>query len=260
MSDVNTPLSDLEEMRAFLTQLVDTCHQNTYLDREDPLGGYAYLRGRGVTEDQINTFKIGVGSRDKVWPPYELKGRKNASKFNEQFKGNMEGQLVFPVYNTRGTLRGIETRRWYDTMYRKYTQYFLTDWKIDAVFLGLPQALPHIWETQTVYLVEGMFDFFVVQRVFPNTLCTLTARVGFEQQRFLQRWARNVVYMFDSDTKGREATEKAMARVNVDSNTGYYAHSLKVPAKDPSEYYQKVGYARFKRELESKASKLNLFL
>tara|TARA_B100000745_G_scaffold300393_1_gene254186 strand:+ start:2681 stop:3463 length:783 start_codon:yes stop_codon:yes gene_type:complete len=260
MPETDTPLTkDLTQMRAFLGTLVDQCHQRVWEGQDDYLSGYAYLRSRGVTDAQIDLFKIGVGPSEKVWPPYDIKDGVNSTKFREQFKGTLEGQLVFPVYNTRGTLRGIETRRWYDTKYRKYTQYFLSDWKLDAVFLGLPQALPSIWESETVYLVEGMFDFFVVQRVFPNTLCTLTARVSWEQQRFLKRWCRNIVFLFDSDQKGREAAQKARERYNTDDSE-LLAHQIMVPAKDPSEYYKQAGFERFARYLRQQSRSLNLYL
>ena len=172
----------------------------------------------------------------------------------------MEGQLTFPIYNQVGKLRGVETRMWEETEKRKYSQYWLSSWKEDAAFLGMPAAIPSIWETGTVFLVEGVFDFFAVQRVFPNTLCPLAAKLMWTQQKFLQRWCRNVVFMFDTDAKGREFTGKALDRYNVADSEGFMAHRLIYPAKDPSELYQKWGFPRFDRYLKQQADRLNLYL
>jgi len=128
------------------------------------------------------------------------------------------------------------------------------------VFLGLPQALEAIWATRAVFLVEGVFDFFVVQRVFPNTLCPLAARIMWTQHRFLERWCRYVVFMFDTDEKGRNFTEGAIERYNVSTRDGFMVHRMAYPAKDPSALYDQWGYPRFERFLQDQASKLNLYL
>jgi len=228
-------------------------------DPDDPFGGYAYLRGRGVTEEQIKLFQIGIGPRE-VWTPKELRDTVDGKMFNRQFRGTMDGQIVFPVWNATGKLRGIETRLWEETATRKYTQYWRAAWKEDAVFLGMPGALESIWETGTVYIVEGMFDFFPVQRVFPNTLCTLTAKVMYSQYRFLQRYCRHVVFMFDMDEKGRTTTDEALERYNVGGRDGFLAHRLTYPAKDPGELYEKWGISRFERYLNRQSDGFNLYL
>lgn len=246
-------------MEQALAKIVEASKARMDFGDEDLFGGYAYLRGRGVTDSQICEFGIGIGP-DVVWAPKKLRETPDGKKFNRQFKGSMEGQLTFPIYNPMGKLRGVETRLWEETKTRKYSQYWLSSWKEDAVFLGLPNALPAIWETGTVFLVEGVFDFFVVQRVFPNTICPLAARVMRTQHRFLLRWCRHVVFMFDSDEKGREFMDEALDRYNRSVSEGFVAHSLKYPAKDPGQLYQNWGFDRFERFLKRQADRLNLYL
>ena len=248
-------------MEKFLTELVERSHQALLSDDpDDPFGGYAYLRGRGVTDEQIALFKLGIGPRGKMWAPLELKDTVDGKMFNRQFRGSMEGQITIPIWNPSGKLRGVETRLWEETEDRKYTQYWLEAWREDAVFLGIPAALEAIWETRTVYLVEGMFDFFPVQRVFPNTLCTLTAKVMWSQSRFLQRFCRHVVFLYDMDSKGQEAAAAAMDRANIAGHDGYLAHRLMYPAKDPGELYERWGFSRFERYLRDRSDRLNLYL
>lgn len=247
-------------MDTFITQIKDQCHRNLMdSDRDDPFGGYSYLRGRGVTEEQMLTFQLGIG-RANTWSPKSLRNTPNGKMFNRQFRGTLEGQIVIPIWNASGKLRGLETRLWEETESRKYTQYWLDTWTEDAVFLGLPDALEAIWETGVVYLVEGMFDFFPVQRVFPNTLCTLTAKVMFSQYRFLQRYCKHVVFVYDRDTKGRDVMQDAMDRYNVRGRDGFTAHTLTYPAKDPGQLYENLGIKKFERLLKRKSESFNLYL
>lgn len=243
-------------MYDILHGLVRDCHAQLDTSDEDPFGGNAYLRGRGVTKDQIKEFRVGLGI-----PQVRVREvDEDAKKFNRQFRGKLAGQLTFPIYNSLGVLRGMETRLWEETETRKYTQFWLSTWKEDAVFLGLPQALPHIWETRVVYLAEGVFDFFPLQRVFPNTLCPLRATVMATQHRFLRRHCRHVVFCYDRDKKGREVQEEMQERYNVEDSGGFDVHQLAYPAKDPSELYQKWGFPKFERYLRAQSERLTLYL
>lgn len=237
-----------------LAALINRAHEAVDFEDDDPFGGYAYLRGRGVTDSQIRDFKIGLGPRHALLSNDTEDGR----RFNRQYDGDMSGNIVIPIYNTNGTLRGLETRRWEE---RKYSQYYLKGWDEDAVFLGLPNALPSIWETGTVFMVEGAFDFFPVQRVFPNTLCPLTARTTATQNRFLRRYVRNLVLLFDRDKKGLSYQERAVNQNNiVGSDFGFLVHRLSYPAKDPGALYEAWGPAKFRDYLQRKAASMNLYL
>jgi DNA primase len=241
-------------MEKFLQDLVDHAHSLVDFDDDDPLGGYAYLRGRGVSDDQIRTFKLGFGPKSIKAPEDTEDGR----RFNRQYRGSMAGSVVMPLYNPSGTLRGFETRMWEE---RKYSHFMIEGWKEDAVFLGTPQVLDVVWQTQTVFLVEGMFDFFPVQRVFPNTLSPLTAKLTHAQLRFLRRWAKNVVFLFDRDTKGMNYSNKLIDQYNVTGDEGwFYVHRMNYPAKDPGQLYELMGVSRFEAHLRRQADGMNLHL
>lgn len=244
-------------MITYLSNLIEKSHQNLLEDMDSTFfSGYAYLRGRGVTDEQIHFYKLGLGLNIVKCNIKSSEG----VKFNKQFYGTMKGQVIIPLYNSLGKLRGIETRYIESTHTRKYTQYFLSNWKEDAVFLGLPYSLKNIWDTQTVYLVEGMFDFFPVQRVFPNTLCTLSARVMYTQYRFLCRYCKHVVFLFDRDDKGISVVDDQLDRYNIDQSKGYHVHRISFPTKDIGEFYEKRGYEYFRSYLIQQSSRLNLYL
>jgi DNA primase len=239
-------------MRAYLTDIIQACHESVDIDDEDPCSGYAYMRGRGITDEQIQSFRLGVGI-SKL--PRLSDTSEDAERFKRQFRDTLSGQIIIPLYAPDGTLMGLETRLYDDSSTRRYTQYYLSEWVQDPVFLGTPQALPSIWESKTAILTEGVFDLFVVQRVAPNVICPLTARVSPIQNRFLTRWCDKVVFMFDSDMKGRSYTQSMMDK-NIQGADGYDVYTLKYPAKDPSALYQKVGYHKFSQMIQSKLSEI----
>ena len=80
-------------MEQELRDLVECAHALIDYEDDDPLGGYAYLRGRGVTVDQIKMFKIGIGSPSVKMPDNTDDG----SRFNRQYRGSMSGNIVFPI-------------------------------------------------------------------------------------------------------------------------------------------------------------------
>lgn len=218
------------------------------------MGGYSYLRSRGVTDEQIKLFRVGLGPKTARLPEESETGK----RFNRQYRGTLEGRVIIPLYNCSGALRGILTRAWEERM---FSTFYLDGWEEDAVLFGMPQNLQAIWETKTVFLVEGSFDFFPVQRVFPNTLSPLTAKLSQNQLRFLRRWAKNVVFLFDRDKKGMEYASKAVERFNVvGGEEGFMVHRLPYPAKDPGALYEMWGATKFAAHLRRQADGMNLYL
>jgi DNA primase len=75
----------------------------------------------------------------------------------------------------------------------------------ESVYFGLGQAIPKMWETETVFMVEGAFDVFPVQRVFENTFAALTLGTSEALARLVRRFVRQVWLVYDNDRDGRQA-------------------------------------------------------
>jgi DNA primase len=80
--------------------------------------------------------------------------------------------------------------------------------KDEAVLFGLAQAIPHIWRTRSVFLVEGAFDLFPIQRHVPQVVATLTARVVDALVRVLRRLVRRIWLGYDMDETGRRGSDR----------------------------------------------------
>src|SRR5690606_5361640 len=125
--------------------------------------------------------------------------------FYDWGKGKKDG-FIFPLTSSLGDVRGVQFR-YVDRERKGYTDYIENVGRYEFVTFGLSQALPHIWETGEVWIVEGVFDLFPVQRVFPNVFPSLTARVTETSVRFLRRLVKRVYLLYDMDGPGRKACE-----------------------------------------------------
>jgi DNA primase len=81
--------------------------------------------------------------------------------------------------------------------------------KFHGMFVGLQEALPHIYRENLAFVVEGPFDWGALFRVLPNTVSTLTADLNEQQHYLLRMFCNRIVTVFDSDEAGRRAARKA---------------------------------------------------
>lgn len=156
------------------------------------------LYGRGVTDEQISLFQIGYINR-------RLPALDGAEAFLDWCHrgAKLDDMFVLPLTTMTGAIRGFQFRHVERGM-KGYTDFFLT--QDEPVLFGLAQAMPHIWRTESAFLVEGAFDLFPLQRHFPAIFPTMTAKVTEPVVRMLRRLVRRVWLGYDMDAKGRKAS------------------------------------------------------
>lgn len=207
------------------------------------------LAARGCSEQQVALYGLGYLNRELPeadYPPAFLEWSANGTKLADV--------LVLPLTNTIGTVRGVQFR--YVSRERAGYMDFI-DGKDEAVLFGLAQAMPHIWETRSVYLVEGAFDLFPVQRVVPGVVATLTARVTDPLLRVLRRLVGRIWVGYDADDTGRRVT----ARFVKSHGREFDVRDIRYPrvpmvgttklTKDPGDIWETWGDARFQEYLRS---------
>ena len=207
------------------------------------------LWGRGVDDEQMAIYQIGHLNRSLPQLPKEaegfLKWVNEADRLNDVY--------VLPLTNALGEILGIQLRH-VDQAKKGYREFVLS--REEPVFFGLGQAAPYIWQTRRVFLVEGAFDVFPVQRVIPQTFATLTARVTDQLVRFLRRLVRHICLGYDMDQKGREASRAFAKAYEKDFQIQIvtYPQAKQVDgkiAKDPAEIWEAWGDPRLQEFLLS---------
>ena len=151
---------------------------------------------RGVTDSQASLYQVGYlnGLPDLDCPPDFLKWSQDGAKLRDV--------LVFPVTNVLGDVRGVQVRG-VDRSGQGYTDYIPS--LVEPAMFGLGQAAKALWATGQVWLVEGVYDLFPIQRHFEPTVATLTARVTKSTVRLLARLVNRIWLGYDMDAAGRQA-------------------------------------------------------
>lgn len=198
---------------------------------------------RGVSDEQIDLFQLGYVNRTLP--------RGAPQEFAEwAWKGQrLDDSFVLPLTNVLGQVKGLQFRH-----VAKETRGYLTYYheRDESVYFGLGQAIPTIWETETAFVVEGGFDVFPLQRVFPNTFAALTLGTSESLARLIRRFAKQVWLAYDNDKDGRRAALEfqqlyrdehldpriiTWPRVRVGTNKY---------TKDPNELWEVWGDSRFR--------------
>ena len=152
------------------------------------------LGARGVSDEQIDLYRIGY--IDRILPVGLPEGFVTWARGGDK----LDDVFVLPLTNSLGEVRGFQFRH-VDRDRTGYQDYFLD--RNEAVLFGLGQAVPHMWRTRSVYLVEGAFDLFPVQRAYPGVFATLTSQVNPQTARLLKRLVQKVWMGYDMDGPGR---------------------------------------------------------
>ena len=120
-------------------------------------------------------------------------------------------RLMFPIVDVTGRVVGFGGR----TLGEKEAKYMnspttvLFD-KSNSLY-GLDKARHQIVSTGTAVVVEGYTDVIMAhQFVFGNVVATLGTSFTIGHARVLRRYAKRIVLIFDSDTAGMEAANRAL--------------------------------------------------
>ena len=197
------------------------------------------LHSRGVSDEQIELFKIGY--LDRKLP--NLPGADDFLRWAHQGQ-RLDDVFVLPLTTVLGVVQGFQFRH-VDRARKGYLDYI--PYKEEPVLFGLGQAAPHIWAKEEVWLVEGAFDLFPLQRHVPYIAATLTARVPESLIPSLRRLVRRVWVGYDADAAGQSAMRQFSREFgrDFDVRSVYYpkvhATGTTRPIKDPGELWEAWG-------------------
>lgn len=153
---------------------------------------------RGVSDAQIQSFKLGyIGDTlpdlDSSFDGWASKGPP------------LKDVFVFPLTDLLGEIRGLQFRS-VDRLIKGYRTFYAN--KCEPICFGLGQASVYLFDKRSIFVVEGVFDFFPVQRAIPWVVATLTARVSRGMVRLLKRLVEDIWFGYDLDATGKEAYER----------------------------------------------------
>jgi DNA primase len=218
----------------------------------------AYLASRGVAEEQVRAFRLGVAAPgwDDLKPRLTEKGigegavaragllvEKDDGRSYDRFRG----RLMFPIAGLDGQVIGFGARAMGEEKGAKYLNTPETPlYKKSRVLYGIDQAREAIRRTRTAVLVEGYFDVIGLHQAgVKNAVAVCGTALTPEHVELLKRCdCREVTVLFDGDLAGLAAPGKAAAALFPSGLAGKVALLPAGDAKlDPDDYARAHGQA-----------------
>lgn len=224
----------------------------------------AYLAKRGIDTHLQEKFMLGFAPNawqhlteallKKGISPEQIEasglaGKNQRGRLYERFRD----RLMFPIADPRGRIVGFGGRLLEDKA--EEAKYLNTPETVlfnkRHLLYGLNLAVEEIKKTKSVFVVEGYMDLIALHKagIF-HAVASLGTAFTPQQARLLQRLAEEVVFAYDSDAAGQNATLRALQIV---SDQGMRVRILDLPdGKDPDEYIRVHGVDAFLK-LEKKS-------
>ena len=234
-----------------------------------PVGKAAleYALGRGMPKATLTTFGIGYAPdswdamvkamRAKGYTDQELKdsGLVTVSQKNGNLFDRFRDRLMFPIIDVRGNVIGFGGRIMKkDDKAAKYlnspeTLIFNKRKNLFALNLAKKSKLGYL------ILVEGYMDAIALHQYgFDCAVASLGTALTEDGAALLSRYTDQVVLIYDGDTAGQRATQRA---IPILEKAGLQVKVLQMrDAKDPDEFLKKFGADRFKLLLEESSNRV----
>lgn len=232
---------------------------------------WAYAKNkRGLSQETLEKFKIGYAP----FRSEELIGQLEKLGYTEEellssgiFSKSMEGKLfskffnrlIFPIENVKNQIVGFGGRNLgngepkylnspeTDIFHKKYNLY------------GLNVARDEIRKKNQVLVMEGYMDVISVwQKGVGNAVASLGTAFTEEQGRLLERYANELVLVYDNDNAGRAAALRALEILRPLKLAVKVAEYQE--AKDPDEYIVKKGLNAFLERIRNAKSSFRYLL
>jgi DNA primase len=191
-----------------------------------------YLTGRGLTEANIKTFRIGYAPDDfnsmrevmrKQFSEDALRASGLFSSKEQSDTGQPTGQLyarfrkriTFPIANEQGkviafTARALDSDEKSGPKYLNSPETML--YSKGHILFNLDKAKAAMRELNFAILVEGQMDCISIYTGGVHNVIATSGTAFTEMQvRLLARFTHNIVVNFDPDTAGAAAAEKSIA-------------------------------------------------
>ncbi len=229
-----------------------------------------YLKNRGISEDIIKEFNIGLAlSFDKsVTKLLIKKGYKEntlvdigiSNKTDYGYQDLFLNRVMFPLWNIEGKIVGYSGRIYNTTDSAKYINTKETViFKKGLNLYNYHRAKNEVRLANQVIIMEGFMDVIRAYSVgIKNVIATMGTALTKEQASLIKKLSNNVILCFDGDAAGNKATSACgneLIKIGINPKVVRLESNL-----DPDEYIIKYGVKKFKDKLNNCISFLDFRL
>jgi DNA primase len=206
-----------------LLRIHDIVQQYFYNNIKISPQAVAYFKTRGLTPEIVKEFHLGFAlegwtslidfSKTKNIPESALVSCGLAiKKDNGRCYDRFRNRIIFPLADLSGRVIGFAGRGMDDATMPKYLNSPETIlYKKKSFLYGLGRARPFIKESGMVMVVEGYMDYLsLYQAGIKNVVASSGTALTPEHGQLIARFTKNILLLFDGDTAGQSAIEKAI--------------------------------------------------
>ncbi len=210
-----------------------------------------YLANRGLTADLIELFHIGFAPDSWDFISAELKKKNYSfkqlselglfkSKDGQSYYDVFRNRIIFPILSPTGDVLGFGGRVLDDSKPKYLNSPETSVFKKSKTFYGLYETAKEIRAQDYAIVVEGYTDLIALYKFgFKNVVATLGTALTEEHAHLIKRYTKNVIVLFDGDSAGINASEKAMRHLLKE---GLLVKGIYLPENDdPDSFLQKHG-------------------
>jgi DNA primase len=215
-----------------------------------------YLKKRGLTEETIQTLKIGYALnswtalldffRAKNVPVslLEKSGLILPGSRTGEYRDRFRGRVIFPIFSLTGRTVGFGGRTVIDAEPKYLNSPETPLYSKGKLLYGLNFSKDAIRDAGTVILVEGYTDFSALyQAGIRNVVASLGTALTAWQVGQAMRFASRMIINYDGDSAGRSAAARA---VPLGFEKGLNVEVLVLPEdKDPDAFIKKNGRDKY---------------
>lgn len=226
--------------------------------------GRKYLAARGISEKVIKEFRLGCAPNewDALTKKIAARGFSDKQLLSagiavERKNGNgvydrLRGRVIIPISDISGKVVAFGGRILVDDENQpKYLNTPETEiFSKGKLLFGLDKSNRAIVSANTAIVVEGYMDAIsLFSAGIENVVASLGTAFTEDHAKILARYARRIIFCYDSDDAGQRATVRALPMMK---NTGAEVFVLIIPdGKDPDEFIRKHGKDAFNELLKN---------
>lgn len=256
-----------EEM--FATVAFAVAYYREQLSKPAGEGALAYLRKRNISDATVEKFCLGYAP--KAWESFYERGsrkfkpslleklglivpREKATGYYDRFRN----RVMFPIFDPRGRAIGFSGRAMPEEEGPDTPKYVNSPesplFNKSEILYGLNFSRGEIARQNRAIVCEGHMDMIAIDQAgFGNAVAAQGTSFTLAQARLLKRYCSEVVFAFDADSAGQEATLRSFEPL---LETGLDVRVVVVPeGYDPDLLIREKGAEAF-RQLLDKAVEL----
>jgi DNA primase len=246
-------------------------YERVLLKEEGGARGRDYLKERGYASETAKLFHLGYAPEQSDFLCKELEAAgvemRDAEELGLVRSGTsrpgrydlLRNRLIFPIQDERGRIVAFGGRALGDAQPKYLNSPESLLYHKGQILYGLFQAKEAMRRSSEAIIVEGYFDLLALHRAgLTHTVAPCGTALTTDQARLIKRFASRVFLLFDQDSAGQKANQRAM---EIFLAEGISPLIVTLDAgDDPDSYLRKQGAEAMRERLAAAQPALELFI